>query len=198
MKSPDPYKDFTILIVEDDNEARETLRSMIELDFKYVYEAKNGCEGLELFQKYKPEIILTDIQMPCMSGIEMLREIRKGSNEVLAIFISAYSDVQTLLQAIDLKADAYIIKPFLYTDILEKIDANLCLLSTEGSLHNTLSKREHEVFIDMAKGIKATDIASKYALKPKTVSTYRKRILQKLHMNSNAELIRYAITHNLI
>ncbi len=198
MNNLDTYKDLTILIAEDDKEARDALKAMVELDFKYVYEAKNGCEGLELFQKYKPDIILTDIQMPCMSGIEMLSEIRKGSHDVLSIFISAYSDVQTLLQAIDLKADAYIIKPFLYKDIMEKIDANLSLSSTEGTLHNDLSKREFEVFIDMAKGIKPTDIASKYELRPKTVSTYRKRILQKLHMNSNAELIKYALSHNLI
>jgi DNA-binding NarL/FixJ family response regulator len=198
MNRVDAYKDLTILIAEDDNEARETLKSMVELDFKYVYEAKNGCEGLDLFQKYKPDIILSDIQMPCMSGIEMVAEIRKSSNDFLTIFISAYSDVQTLLQAIDLKADAYIIKPFLYKDILEKIDANLSISTEEGTLHKDLSKRELEVFIDMAKGIKPTDIASKFELKPKTIGTYRKRILQKLNMNSNAELIKYAISNNLI
>lgn len=198
MNRVDAYKDLTILIAEDDNEARETLKSMVELDFKYVYEAKNGCEGLDLFQKYKPDIILSDIQMPCMSGIEMVAEIRKSSNDSLTIFISAYSDVQTLLQAIDLKADAYIIKPFLYKDILEKIDANLSINTEEGTLHKELSKRELEVFIDIAKGIKPTDIASKFELKPKTIGTYRKRILQKLNMNSNAELIKYAISNNLI
>lgn len=198
MNSLDTYKDLTILIAEDDKEARAALKAMVELDFKHVYVAKDGCEGLELFQKYKPDIILTDIQMPCMSGIEMMAEIRKGSSNVLAIFISAYSDVQTLLQAIDLKADAYIIKPFLYKDVLEKIDTNLLSIAVEGTLHKKLSKRELEVFIDIAKGIKPTNIASKYELKSKTVGTYRKRILQKLNMNSNAELIKYAISHNLI
>ena len=198
MNSVDTYKDLTILIVEDDKETRDALKDMVKLDFKYVHEAKDGCEGLELFQRYKPDIILTDIQMPCMNGIEMLTEIRKSSNDFLAIIISAYSDVQTLLQAIELKADAYIIKPFLYKDVLEKIDNNLSSSMVEGTLHKKLSKRELEVFIDMAKGIKPTDIASKYELRPKTVGTYRKRILQKLNMNSNAELIKYAISNNLI
>ncbi len=198
MKAHNAYQNLTILIVEDDKDARETLKSMIELDFKYVYEAANGCEGLEAYQTYKPDIILTDIQMPCMNGIEMLQEIRMISHEPLVIFISAYSDVQTLLQAIDLKIDAYIIKPFMYKDILEKIDANLSYEADENTLHKELSKREMEVFIDIAKGIKPTHIASKYALKPKTVSTYRKRILQKLNMNSNAELIKYALNNHLI
>ena len=192
------YKDLTILIVEDEKEAREVLKSMAELDFKYVYEAENGCKGLELYQTYKPDIILTDIQMPCMDGIEMLEEIRKNATDVLAIFISAYSDVQTLLQAIDLKIDAYIIKPFLYKDILEKIDANLSSTVLEGKLHQVLSQREFDVFIDITKGIKPTDIASKYNIKPKTIGTYRKRILDKMQMNSNAELVTYAIRHHLL
>jgi len=198
MNTPNAYKDLTILIVEDEKDARETLKSMVELDFNYVYEAQNGCEGLEIYQKYKPDIILTDIQMPCMNGIEMLDEIRKNSSDVLAIFISAYSDVQTLLQAIDLKIDAYIIKPFLYKDILEKIDANLASTALEGKLHQTLSQREFDVFIDITKGIKPTDIAAKYHIKPKTIGTYRRRILEKMNMNSNAELITYAIKHQLL
>jgi len=198
MNRVDTYKDLTILIVEDEKDAREALKSMVELDFKYVYEAKDGCEGLELYQKYKPDIILTDIQMPCMNGIDMLDEIRKNSTDVLAIFISAYSDVTTLLQAIDLKVNAYIVKPFLYKDILEKIDANLSSTALEGKFHKELSKREFEVFIDIAKGIKPVDIASKYDIKPKTIGTYRKRILEKMNMNSNAELIKYALKHHLL
>ena len=198
MNPVDTYKDLTILIVEDDQEARVTLKSMVELDFKYVYEANNGCKGLEYFKLYKPDIILTDIQMPCMSGIEMLREIRKGPADVLAIFISAHSDVKTMIQAIDLKIDAYIVKPFLYKDILEKIDTNISFISSQNKLHNKLSQRELEVFIDIAKGIKPLEIATKYNLKPKTIGTYRKRIFEKLHISSNAELIKYALSSHLI
>ncbi len=198
MSKTTPYQNLTVLIAEDDINARETLKSMVELDFKYVYEAEDGCEAVELSQKHKPDIILMDIQMPCMSGLEALSEIRKSSADTLVIFISAYNEVQILLQAIDLKVDAYIIKPFLYKDVLEKIDANLCVTAPEGTLHGTLSKREYEVFVDISKGVKPLDIARKYGLKAKTVGTYRKRILEKLHMKSNAEIIRYALSHHLI
>ncbi len=192
------YKNLTVLIVEDDQTTRETLKSMVELEFKYVYEAQNGCEGEELFHKYRPDVVLTDIEMPCMTGLEMLEQIRKGQSDAVFIFISAYSDVEKLLEAIDLKADGYIIKPILYGDLMQKIDANLRQLKAGEQLYELLSKREYEVFIDLAKGIKSSDIALKYDLKPKTVGTYRKRILEKLHMNSNAQLITYAITHRLI
>lgn len=198
MNEINPYQNLTLLIVEDETDAREALKSMLELDFKYVYEAKNGCEGVELAQKHKPDIILTDIQMPCMTGTEMISEIRKSPAKVLVIFLSAYSDADILLQAIDLKADAYLIKPFLYKELLKKIDMNLSLLSFEEKPHSDLSKREYEVFIDIAKGVKPSDIASKYDLKPKTVGTYRKRILEKLNMKSNAELIKYALTQKLV
>ena len=198
MNTHDKYKDFTILVVEDNAGTRDTLVSLVELDFKYVYAAKNGCEGLKLFQKHKPDIILTDIQMPCMNGMEMLEEIRKGAEDVLAIFISAYGDVQTLIKAIDLNIDAYIVKPFLYQDILEKIDENLCIDKSANKIYTKLSKREFEVFIDIAKGIKPVDIALKYNIKAKTVGTYRKRILVKLNLHSNSDLIHYAIKQNLI
>ncbi len=198
MNETRPYENLTVLIVEDNRDARVLLKSLTELDFKYIYTAKDGCEGIELFQKYKPDIILTDIQMPCMSGIEMVTEIRKSFSETLVIFLSAYSDVAMLLQAIDLKADAYLVKPFSYKDLLLKISANLPSACLESKLHAELSKREFEVFLDMAKGIKPVDIASKYDLKPKTVGTYRKRIFEKLHMTSNAELIKYAVRYDLV
>ena len=198
MKTYDKYKELTILVVEDNTDARDTLVSMVELDFKYVYAAKDGCEGFELFKKYRPDIMLIDIQMPCMNGMDMLEEVRKVSNDVLAIFISAYSDVQTLIQAIDLKVDAYIIKPFSYQNILEKLDENLIVNETNKNVHTKLSKREFEVFIDISKGIKPVDIALKYKVKAKTIGTYRKRILEKLNLHSNADLIHYAIKQDLL
>jgi DNA-binding NarL/FixJ family response regulator len=197
MNETCPYENLTVLIVEDNGDARAILKSLAELDFKYVHTAKDGCEGIELFQKYKPDIILTDIQMPCMSGIDMVAEIRKSASQSLVIFLSAYSDVDMLLQAIDLKADAYLVKPFLYKELLSKISANLPSVCLESKPHTALSSREYEVFLDMARGIKPVDIASKYELKPKTVGTYRKRIFEKLHMTSNAELIKYALRYNL-
>ena len=71
-------------------------------------------------------------------------------------------------------------------------------ISKSKLLHSGLSKREYEVFIDIAKGIKPNNIAQKYEIKSKTVSTYRKRILEKMCINSNAEIIKYAISNNLI
>jgi len=191
------YSDMTVLIVEDDFQAREILHSMLSIDFKHVYKTDNGHSGLEMFTKYRPDVVLTDIEMPGLDGLEMLAEIRKTDQDSLVIFITAYGEVKMLQTAIDLKATAYLIKPIKYIHILEKIASNFHLKQTHQDLHIKLSKREYEVFIDIVKGTKPISIAQRHGIKAKTVSTYRQRILDKLQMQSNVELVRYAIQNHL-
>jgi DNA-binding NarL/FixJ family response regulator len=191
-------KDVSLLIVEDDYDNLEMLHSMATLDFRSVYLASDGCEGLELFLQYRPDIIITDIEMPCMTGLEMLEKIRAYDTQCMVIFTTAYSDTERLLEAIDLSVDAYVLKPIVYQNILDKIHSKWKDPLKSAELLDSLSKREYEIFIDIAKGVKPSDIASKYELKPKTVGTYRRRILEKLELYSNTDLIKYAITHQLI
>ncbi len=148
--------------------------------------------------------------MPCMSGLEMMEAVKKTQSNAVFLFVSAFHDTKYLLSAIDLKSDAYIIKPVDFNLLLEKIDKalqdrainnskdNISSMSLQKHLHKSLSAREHEVFIDIAKGIKPNNIADKYSIKSKTISTYRKRILEKMSLNSNAEIIRYAIENRLV
>ncbi len=192
------YHDLTLLIVEDDSDNRETLLSLAELDFAKVYEAKDGCEGLEVFLRYRPDVVVTDIEMPCMSGLEMLEKIREHDQKVLVLFTSAHTDQERLLKAIDLSVDAYVLKPVVYQEILDKITAKIAPYMKDEKRLEVLSSREYEVFIDMVKGVKPSDIAFKYELKAKTVGTYRRRILEKLQLQSNSDLIKFAIKHQLI
>ena len=200
-----------VLIVEDELESMEEMQDIMELYFGFVYSASNGCEGLELIEKYHPDIIFTDINMPCMNGMDMLKEAKKISANSIFIFATAHNDTDYLLSAIDTKVDAYLIKPVQLDILLEKLenilkdrvlatadDKDKNRISESKLLHQGLSKREYEVFLDIAKGIKPNNIAQKYDIKSKTVSTYRKRILEKMCLNSNAEIIRYAITNHLI
>lgn len=205
------YQGLSILIVEDEPESMEELQYVMELYFGFVYSAADGCKGLELIEKYHPDIVFTDIDMPCMNGVDMLKEAKKISSNSIFIFATAHNDTEYLLSAIDLKVDAYLIKPVQLDILLEKLENILedrVLLTADDKgenrisesklLHQGLSKREYEVFLDIAKGIKPNHIAQKYDIKPKTISTYRKRIFEKMQLNSNAELIRYAITNHLI
>ena len=193
------YKHLSILIIEDDDKARNYLNDILSLHFQVIYTAKDGCEGLELFQQYYPNILLTDIKMPCMDGLEVISTVKEQRQNILTFVCTAFSNKEYLLSAIDIKVDAYFIKPLKINQLLDKIQTHF---HDEKSLleqkHSILSKREYEVFLDIANGIKRNDIATKYNIKPKTVGTYRKRILEKMNFSSNADIITYVITNQLI
>jgi len=189
---------ISILVVDDDSASRTELESLLKLDFKHVYTAQDGCIGLEEFKKIIPDIIITDINMPCLNGLEMINEIRKINSGIPVIYISAHSEVKFLQDAIDLKASGYIIKPFKYEELLPKILSNTNHQEYNSNILQILSKRENEIFIDIAKGMKPYDISLKYDIKSKTVSTYRNRILEKLNLSNNTDLIKLAISNNII
>ncbi len=109
---PDKYlKQLNCLYVEDDASIRGPFLLMIQRYFKEVVVAKNGEEGLEKFHHFQPDIIISDVRMPVMDGIEMISRIKEKNSEVLIVFITAFSDVEYLKQAIDLGVDGYITKP---------------------------------------------------------------------------------------
>ena len=105
------FKNFTLLCVEDDESVREVYKLLFKMLFKEVYFAKNGQEGLELFKKYKPDIILTDERMPVMSGLEMISEIRKIDKSVPVILVTAFDDKDILKASINLNITSYAKKP---------------------------------------------------------------------------------------
>lgn len=118
-------KKLTILYVEDEDLAREKLAKTLKRLFKTVYLAPNGMEGYLQFQKLHlaktpVDLVLSDINMPKMSGIEMLEQIRELDEEVPFIFTTARSESENLLRAIELKANHYILKPIDTEDVILK------------------------------------------------------------------------------
>ncbi|QSZ42038.1 PAS domain S-box protein [Sulfurimonas aquatica] len=109
--SIDNLKDFTILYVEDNRDISEEVAYMLQRYVKKLYVAYDGKEGLEAFLKNKPDIIITDIQMPIMNGLDMIEIIRKTNTEVPIIVTTAFNESDYLLKAIELHVDAYQVKP---------------------------------------------------------------------------------------
>lgn len=103
--------DLSVLFVEDERELREALESAISDEFGKFIVGRDGEDGLKKFKKYKPDIVITDIMMPIMDGLEMAQEIKKLSRETPIIILSAFSEKERLLKAIDVGIDKYIIKP---------------------------------------------------------------------------------------
>lgn len=114
-------KKLNILYVEDEDEIREQLSNLLSRRINNLYTAKNGEEGVELFKKYQPDLIITDIQMPIMDGLEMAEEIRKVNKSIPIIVITAFNESDYLLKSIDLGISKYLFKPIIPTVLVEEI-----------------------------------------------------------------------------
>ncbi|EMC0745726.1 response regulator transcription factor [Campylobacter jejuni] len=132
-------KELIILVVEDEIKTRESLINVLSERFSKVIGAQNGDEGLKKFKKFKPDLVITDIAMPVMDGLDMAREIKEISDDVPIVVLSAYSEKERLLRSIDIGIDKYLIKPvdieelFKVLDCLvgEKIEANMLVKISE-------------------------------------------------------------------
>ncbi|HEF9872683.1 TPA: response regulator, partial [Campylobacter coli] len=104
-------KELVILVVEDEVKIRESLVNVLSSRYSKVIGAQNGDEGLKKFKKFKPDLIITDIAMPIMDGLDMAKEIKEIANDVPIVVLSAYSEKERLLRSIDIGIDKYLIKP---------------------------------------------------------------------------------------
>jgi len=126
----DAFKKYTILYIEDDEGVRTINSRFLTRMFDELYEAKDGQEGYELYLKYHPDIILTDIKMPRMDGITLSKKIRQTDNTTKIIISTAFSDKNYLMEAIELNLEKYIVKPItsrnlipVLTKTVENLDA---------------------------------------------------------------------------
>ncbi|MBE2984524.1 response regulator transcription factor [Campylobacter sp. RM9344] len=133
-------ENLMILIVEDENEVRKLMQDVMTGEFANVITAQNGDEGLKKFKKYNPDIVVTDIAMPISDGLEMAMHIKEISKDTPVVVLSAYSEKERLLKAIDVGVDKYIMKP---------IDMDEFLTTLE---HVAKSKIETTNIIEVAKG----------------------------------------------
>lgn len=104
-------QNYTVLCVEDEEGIRKRLVNTLKYYFKDVYEANNGEDGFDMYQEYKPSLIISDIEMPNQNGISMIEQIRQKDLDTIVIMITAYSNEEYLLELINLNINQYILKP---------------------------------------------------------------------------------------
>ncbi len=130
---------LTLLCVEDDEEALEDTAYLLKRYFKDVYTAIDGEDALIKYNKYKPDMILLDINMPKLNGLEVAEIIREKDEETFIIFLSAHSEKEKLLKAIELQVSSYIIKPFeieALKSTVKKVIDHILLIKTKIDLNN--------------------------------------------------------------
>ncbi len=114
-------ENMTVLYAEDENELREVMVDILSFEVKTVYVAKNGIEAYDLYKEKKPDIIISDLNMPGMNGIELGKKIRETDHSTRIIMLTAHSDVQSLLAATELKLTKYLLKPTKGVDLFNAL-----------------------------------------------------------------------------
>ncbi|MFZ2855495.1 MAG: response regulator transcription factor [Rhodocyclaceae bacterium] len=205
-----------ILIVDDHAVVRSGIRQFLSEtdDVAVVAEACNGGEGLALALKGGFDVVVLDVTLPDMNGLEVLKRIRRKNPDLPVLMFSMLAEADFAMPALGAGASGYLSKDSAPEQILsairtvaggnryvspflaEKLLAGSLVIAPQ-SFHDTLSWREMEVLLLLSKGAPLTNIGTQLHLSVKTVSTYRARILKKLGVESNAQLTRYVLEHKL-
>jgi two-component system, NarL family, response regulator NreC len=209
-----------LLIVDDHAVVRSGLRMLLEneRDVEIVGEASSAAEAIEAAGRLKPNVILMDIGLPDLSGIDATREIKKRSSDVSIVALTIHEDEEYFFKMLEAGASGYVPKRAAPEELLTAIRAaatgqvylypSLAKLLVRDYLDggrasgeqssSDLTDREQEVLTYLAEGASNEEIASSLVISPKTVARHRENIMRKLNLHSRAELVRYAIRKGII
>ena len=209
-----------LLLVDDHMVVRTGLRMLLEgsSDIEIVGEASTAQEAIQAAQSFDPDVVLMDIGLPDMSGIEATRAIKKKSPHIAVVALTIHEDEEYFFQMLDAGASGYVPKRAapeeLITAIREAAAGEVYLFpslakllvrdyliqdrSKDESTPNQLTEREQEVLTWLAEGASNDQIAVALSISPKTVARHRENIMRKLNLHSRTELVRYAIRKGII
>ena len=204
-------------IVDDHAIVRSGLRQYLSehVDVRVVGEAANGREAIDLVRNTAVDVLIMDLSMPGQSGLDALAMLRAKSPDTGILILSGYPAEHYALNLIRQGASGYLNKECEPSEILEAIRtialgrryitpvvaellAQQLHRKTDAPAHEQLSEREFQVFLKLAKGATAGEIAEILSLSVKTVSTYRTRLMEKMALSSNSDLTYYALKNGLI
>ena len=206
-----------VLIADDHVVVRRGLRQILEEadDIKLMGEAGTGREVLQALRENWYDVLVLDISMPEATGLDVLYEIKKMNPRPRVLMLSMYPEKQFAIRALKSGAAGYLTKDSAPEELLTAIHeiangrkyithqlaeilADEILIDSEKPAHEFLSSRESQVLRLLAQGKGVSEVARELSLSPKTISTYRTRILEKLHLSNTGEIIRYAIEAGIV
>lgn len=211
---------LTILLADDHTIVRQGLRALLESepDFSVIGEAKNGVEALEKTFSLNPDIIVLDLGLPDIHGLEIVRQIRNSKPSVKIVILSMHAKEAYVVESINSGAIGYVLKGSESADLIKAIrlavqdirymSPPLNENAIQDYIHRakeetldlleTLTNRERQILHLAGSGCSNNEIARRLTISPRTVEVHRAKVMTKLKLHNQAELIRYAIQRGII
>jgi len=214
-------RQIKVLIVDDHTLVRDGIRAllMLALDIEVIGEAANGKEALDKIKQLVPDIVLMDLAMPIMGGLDTIRRIRKDYPATKVLVLTQYDDSDYVIPAIEAGARGFITKMAAFSELataIQAVDKGASYLSPSAAAalvqecqqkpsyegekepYEQLTEREREVLKLVVEGYTAKQIADILIVSPKTVEWYKTSLMSKLNIRNKTDLIKYAIRKQII
>ena len=214
-------KPIEIVIADDHTIVRQGLRKLLEDEdcLKITGEAMNGREAVTIVHRLKPDVVIMDIAMPVLNGIEAARQIKQSTLKTKVIILSMHDHTRYIRELLSIGVSGYLLKNAVSNDIIKAIKkavkgetylspsissrviedyVGMNQKTSQDELYNTLTNREREVFKMMVEGHTTKKISEMLCLSPSTIKSHRSNIMGKLKMDNISKLIQYAIHLGII
>lgn len=209
---------ISIMITDDHSMIREGLKSLLELDddIKVIAEAVDGRDCLDKLDVYKPDVLLLDINMPNMNGLEVLKELKARKSKVKVLVLTVHSETEYLMKAVDIGINGYVLKDsesaelkkairaimdgetYIQPSLIPALNAKRLERNEDEEKIDSLTRRELEVLKLLAIGMYNKEVAEKLEISERTVKNHVSNIFKKLEVTDRTQAAVFAIRNNLI
>lgn len=207
-----------VMLVDDHALIREGIKQLLEFDgsIDVIEQASDGAECLEKLQHVQPDILLLDINMPNVNGIEVLEEIKKKNNPVKVLMLTVHSEAEYLVQAVDIGANGYILKDsgseelkkaiqsvmdgdsYIQPSLIPSLNSRLVNRDIDKEKIAALTKREMEILTQIAGGMFNKEIAMNLNISERTVKNHISNIFKKIDVSDRTQAAVFAIRNNIV
>lgn len=209
---------INVMIVDDHSLIREGLKQLLEFDgtIKVVGEASNGIECLEKITICNPDVLLLDINMPEMNGIEVLKKMKADGTQIKVLILTVHNEMDYLMKAVDIGVDGYILKDsesselkkairavkdgenYIQPSLIPALNSQLVNRDFDKDLISSLTNRELEVLVQVANGMFNKEIATNLNISERTVKNHISNIFKKIDVSDRTQAAVFAIKNNII
>lgn len=207
-----------VMLVDDHALIREGIKKLLEFDgtIQVIEEASDGYECLEKLENVEPDILLLDINMPKMIGIEVLEELKNRKNPIKVLMLTVHNEVEYLVRAIDIGADGYILKDsgfdelknaifsiingesYIQPSLIPSLNSRLINRDIDKERLESLTKREVEILAQVASGMFNKEIAVNLSISERTVKNHLSNIFKKIDVSDRTQAAVFAIRNNIV